>query len=171
MNPPGDTPDESGRPDYGSRPGPDPSGYSDPAGYPGQPGQPGASGPQQGRQQPPHQPPYGAPGPGPAAPPPAAGPNFVTALFDFEFRSFVTTRITKVLFVLGLVLIAISTLSGIVGSFDLISHNALAGLLALLGALVGGAVSVLLTRVVLEVLIVLFRISEHLAALRARSGM
>ncbi|KIH97410.1 hypothetical protein LP52_19350 [Streptomonospora alba] len=184
MNPPGENPYEPGRPDYSGQPGQDPSGYSNPAGYGGQPpqsgypGQPGVSGPQQGWQQPP-QPPYGgaggpgggAPGPGPAAPPPAAGPGFFAALFDFQFRGFVTTQLITVLFILWLVLIGIFTLSGVVSSFSLMAVSPLTGLLTLLGALVGGAVGVLLTRVGLEVLIVLFRISEDLTAIRSRNGM
>ncbi|MFD0803469.1 DUF4282 domain-containing protein, partial [Streptomonospora algeriensis] len=110
----------------------------------------------------------GAFGAGPAAPPPAAGPGFFAALFDFQFRSFVTTQIIKVLFVLWLVLIGIFTLSGVASSFGVMGFSPLTGLLTLLGSLVGGAVAVLLTRVGLEVLIVLFRISEDLAAIRAR---
>ncbi|GAA4948404.1 hypothetical protein GCM10023224_35440 [Streptomonospora halophila] len=182
MNPPGENPYEPGRPDYGGQygqPGPDTPGPSGAGGYPGpQPGQPGtppspgASGPQQGWQQPPQQP-YGGPGgPAPAAPPPAAdGAGFFAALFDLRFRSFVTTRIIHVLFVLWLVLIAIVTLSGVVSSFGLMGFSPLTGLLTLLGSLVGGAVAALLTRVGLEVLIVLFRISEDLTAIRSRNGM
>ncbi|MDT0303312.1 DUF4282 domain-containing protein [Streptomonospora wellingtoniae] len=182
MNPPGENPYEPGRPDYGGQygqPGPNTPGHSGAGGYPGQqPGQPdtpvppGASGPQPGPQHPPQQPYGGAGGPAPAAPPPAGGGGgFLAALFDLRFRSFVTTRIITVLFVLWLVLIAVFTLSGVVNSFGQMSIAPVAGLLTLLGSLVGGAVAVLLTRVGLEVLIVLFRISDDLAAIRSRNGM
>ncbi|MDA0567326.1 DUF4282 domain-containing protein [Streptomonospora sp. S1-112] len=125
-------------------------------------------------------PPPGGPAP---APPPApggqgagggqgtgSGSGFLSGLFDLRFRTLVATQITRVLFVLALVLIGISTLSGIVGSFGLMAMAPFDGLLTLLGSLVGGAVAVLVTRVVLELVIVVFRIGEDLAAVRARGG-
>ncbi|GAB3450860.1 hypothetical protein GCM10027570_26310 [Streptomonospora sediminis] len=159
MTPSGENPYEPGHPGYSRQPEPGHPGQPGDPGSTGHPGQPGWSGPQQ---PPPHS--YAASGPGSAPP----APGFFAALFDFEFRSFATTRIVKALFVLWLVLIGISTLSGMVGAFGQMAMNPLAGLLSLLGSLVGGAVAVLLTRVGLEVLVVLFRISEDLSAIRAR---
>jgi len=167
MNPPGDSPYDPGHSPYGN------PGAQQP--HPQQ----GPSSPQQGWQPPPQQPHQtpGQPGGGPSGPfgggaaPPASGRGFFAALFDFQFRSLITTRIIRIVFVLLLVLIAVFTLSGAASSFGLMSVSPLTGLLTLLGSLVGGAVAVVLTRVGLEVVIVLFRISDDLSAIRARGGM
>ncbi|MBV2364863.1 DUF4282 domain-containing protein [Streptomonospora nanhaiensis] len=197
MNPPGESPYEPGRPPYD--PGAsDPSGSSGPSGpqhgwsqqpHPPQQAQQGQQGqqPQQSYagpaydQAPPHHAHAGGYGPppppgGPAPVPPPApgaqaeGAGFLGGLFDLRFRTLVATQVTRVLFVLALVLIGISTLSGVVGSFGLMAMAPFDGLLTLLGSLVGGAVAVLVTRVVLEMVIVVFRIGEDLAAVRARGG-
>lgn len=104
----------------------------------------------------------------PAAP---AAPGAFAALFDFSFREFVTSRIIKVLYILFLVLIGISVLSGIVSAIGLMNLSPFVGVLGLFGSLVGGAIAVVVTRVVLEVLIVLFRISDDLSALRRAKGV
>ncbi|GHC88894.1 hypothetical protein GCM10007079_34240 [Nocardiopsis terrae] len=100
-----------------------------------------------------------------------ASTGFFGALFDFSFREFVTTRIIKILFILWLVLIGFWFIGGLVAAIAMMSEAFFAGFLALLGVLVGTAISVLLSRVVLELLIVVFRISEDLTAIRQRGGM
>ncbi|MGW9346697.1 DUF4282 domain-containing protein [Nocardiopsis flavescens] len=111
--------------------------------------------------------------PGYQPPPPAApaAPGFFGILFDFTFREFLTSRMVKVLYILWLVFIGISTLTGIIGAFSTMTHSALAGVLGLFGTLVGGAAAVLVTRVVLELLIVVFRIGDDLSALRRARGV
>lgn len=134
-----------------------PSGYpgADPGGYYQNPGQ--GYGPQAAQ-------------PGYAAAP-APSTSFFGALFDFSFREFITTRIIKILYILWLVAIGLGVLSGLVSSIATMSLSFFGGFLMLLGVLIGGAIAVLLSRVVLELLIVVFRISEDLSAVRQRGGM
>lgn len=105
----------------------------------------------------------------PAAP--AAGTGFFGALFDFSFREFITGRIIKVLYILWLIGIGLGVVSGLVSAIASMSLNFFVGFLMLLGVLISGAIAVLLSRVVLELLIVAFRISEDLSAIRQRGGM
>ena len=102
---------------------------------------------------------------------PSPSVGFFGALFDFSFREFVTSRIIKILYILWLVAIGLGVLSGLVSSIATMSLSFFGGFLMLLGVLVGGAIAVLLSRVVLELLIVIFRISEDLGAIRQRGGM
>ncbi|WP_017604584.1 DUF4282 domain-containing protein [Nocardiopsis alkaliphila] len=102
---------------------------------------------------------------------PAGGTSFFGALFDFSFREFVTSRVIKVLYVLWLIGIGLGVVSGLVSAIASMSLNFFVGFLMLLAVLVGGAIAVLLSRVVLELLIVVFRISEDLGAIRQRGGM
>lgn len=154
-NPPEYPHDPSQQP-YGQQPQqPQPGGY--PSGqYYQQPGVP----PQQ-------------PAGGYARPAPSSGPGFFGALFDFSFREFVTTRIIKIVYILWLVMIAFGFLGGLVSAISVMGQDDLGflGFLMLVGTFVGTAISVLLSRIVLELLIVVFRISEDLSTLRQRGGI
>jgi hypothetical protein len=83
--------------------------------------------------------------------------GFFASLFDLSFTSFVTTRIIKVLYVLALIGIGLTMLVFIIGGFH---ESAAVGLLVLLiGA---GLLYVIYTRVFLEFIIQVFRITELL---------
>ncbi|WP_116245096.1 DUF4282 domain-containing protein [Nocardiopsis sp. FIRDI 009] len=121
---------------------------------------------------------YAGPGNQPYPPQPGftqgarpSGKGFFGALFDFSFRDFVTPKIIKVLFVLWLVLIGLFTLVGVISSFAMMGEEPLVGIVMLFGSLLIGAIYVLLSRVGLEILIVVFRISEDLTAIRKQRGL
>jgi len=84
--------------------------------------------------------------------------SFLGALFDFSFSQFVTTRIIKVLFGLAIFLAAVATIFYIAGSF---ASSVPLGILILILSPVIFLIYVILARVWLEVIIVLFRIAEH----------
>jgi len=85
--------------------------------------------------------------------------GLVGTVFDFSFTSFVTTKIIKFLYGLGLVasvFLALTVLGAGLATREV--TGILGGVILAPVALVLG---VLYTRVLLEVLIVLFRICEH----------
>jgi hypothetical protein len=92
--------------------------------------------------------------------------NFFASLFDFSFRSFVGTRVIKVLYVL----VVITTgLNALVFTFVAFKANATLGLLTLVIADPLFIIIVLaLWRLLLEALIVFFRIGEDVRTLRER---
>jgi uncharacterized membrane protein len=93
--------------------------------------------------------------------------GFFGSLFDLSFTSLVTTRIIKVLYVLAIVLIGLYALVFIAGGF---SHSTSAGVVVLLIiAPIFALVSLIYTRVLLEVIIALFRIMENTSELVARA--
>lgn len=158
-NPPEFPHDPSQQP-YGQQPQQPPQQHQS-GGYPGgqyyqQPGVP----PQQ-------------PAGGYAQPAPSSGTGFFGALFDFSFREFITTRIIKIVYILWLVMIAFGFLGGLITSISVMNEQYLGflGVLMLIGTFIGTAISVLLSRIILELLIVAFRISEDLSALRQRGGV
>lgn len=84
--------------------------------------------------------------------------GFFAALFDLSFSSFVTTRLIKLLYILIIVLAGLAGL-GVIGAS--IQRGPL-GLLV--GLIVGGVMFflwVLMGRVWLKLIIVMFRIAEH----------
>jgi uncharacterized membrane protein len=94
--------------------------------------------------------------------------GFFGSLFDLSFTSLVTTRIIKVLYVLAIVLIGLYALVFIAGGF---SNSTSAGVVVLLIiAPIFALVSLIYTRVLLEVIIALFRIMENTNELVARAN-
>jgi hypothetical protein len=98
--------------------------------------------------------------------------NFLSSLFDISFTSFVTTRIIKVVYVITLVLIGLAALVFVVAAF---TESVAGGLFVLL--IVAPLVSllyVIYARVLLELVMAIFRIMEHTGEqvnlLRAQAG-
>lgn len=99
---------------------------------------------------------------GTGGPPPGWQPQtrrFFGALFDFSFNSFVTSVIIRVLYVLGLIGIAIIYLAFVITSF---LQNSIQGILALLFGLIISFIYLALWRVVLEFFLAVVRMSEDI---------
>ncbi|GLU48101.1 DUF4282 domain-containing protein [Nocardiopsis ansamitocini] len=139
------------------------------------------SGPYPG--QPPQGPPPGSygvpPGIGYQGAPPPGGPQpvlekgFFGALFDFGFTTYVTSKVIKVLYVIGLVLVTIATLSFVVSSFSMMGRggfDTFFGILMLLFSPVLALLYLILLRIWMELLIVVFQIADDLRAIRIRGG-
>jgi hypothetical protein len=87
--------------------------------------------------------------------------GFLESLFDFSFTSLVTTKLIKVLYGLSIAIQALISLFYVIISF---SFSPTAGVIVLLiGAPLSFLLGVCYTRVMLEIIIVVFRISEHAA--------
>lgn len=84
--------------------------------------------------------------------------KFLGTLFDFSFTEFVTTKIIKVLYGIGIVLAALTALSWIVSGFGSSFGK---GLLFLILSPLVFIIGVILTRVWLEIVIVVFKIAEN----------
>jgi len=112
------------------------------------------------------------------APPPAAVPQlaipsvtsaeasgFIAALFDLSFTSFITTKLIKVLYVLG---IAGAALWALAMAGTGVTQGGV-GLLLVLVSPILFLIGVIYMRVMMELIMVLFRAAEHLAEI-ARQG-
>ncbi len=85
--------------------------------------------------------------------------GFFRALFDFTFSQFVTTRLIRLLYVVGVLVAALVTFSAIVAGFR---ESTGAGIVALIFSPILFLIFVILVRVYLEIVIVIFRIAEYL---------
>jgi len=133
---------------------PPPPGWSGPPQYPqGQQPPPGAGGPPAG---------MGGPPPGAGGQPPAWQPpkmSFFGALFDFGFNHFVTPSIIKVIYILGLVGIALAYLFFVISGFA--TDTALGIITLLLGPLVA-LLYLAFFRMMLEFYVAVIRMSEDI---------
>lgn len=85
--------------------------------------------------------------------------QFLRALFDFSFSQFITTRLIRLLYAIGVVIAVVVALGAIARGF---SEGAGAGIVALIVAPLIFLLVVILARVQLEIIIVVFRIAEYL---------
>ena len=92
--------------------------------------------------------------------------GFLESLFDFSFTTFVTSKLIKILYVLSIVCAALGSLFLIVIGFTL--STALGVLMLLIASPLLFLSSVIYARVLLEIMIVIFRISEHTAEIAAQ---
>ena len=90
-----------------------------------------------------------------------ASRGFFGSLFDFSFSSFVTGKLIKVLYVLAIILAALGAVGIIV--FANSPMSTMNPVVAIIVAPIIFLLYIILARVQLEILIVIFRMSEHLA--------
>jgi uncharacterized membrane protein len=89
--------------------------------------------------------------------------GFFGSLFDLSFTSFITSKLVKVLYVLAIVAAGLGAIGIAVAGFQ---SGTTQGVLALLiVAPLVFLLGVIWSRVLLELIVVIFRISEHLAAI------
>ena len=86
----------------------------------------------------------------------------------FQWERFVTPSIIKLFFWLAVGIVILFGLSGIASAFKLMAISPGAGILMLLAAIVGMGVGVIFARIFSEFILIVFRINEHLGALRQR---
>ncbi|HOO58982.1 MAG TPA: DUF4282 domain-containing protein [Candidatus Mcinerneyibacteriales bacterium] len=94
------------------------------------------------------------------------GKSFLKALLDFNFTDFITGKVIKFLYILSLIGIVLGALGIIVAGFQ---GGFAAGLLALIiGAPLFILIATILTRVYMEIIIILFKIYETLKSIDSK---
>ncbi|HEG44066.1 MAG TPA: DUF4282 domain-containing protein [Phycisphaerales bacterium] len=83
---------------------------------------------------------------------------FCKCLFDLSFTEFLTLKIIKVLYMVG---IGIATLTGLAILIDAFDNKLAGGLLQAVCAIVATGLIIVIVRIVLELVITLFRIEEN----------
>jgi Domain of unknown function (DUF4282) len=87
--------------------------------------------------------------------------GFLSSLFDLSFTSFIATKLIKVLYVLAIVGAGLAAISIAVAGFS--QGTATGVLMLIIVAPLAFLAAVIYARVVLEIIIVVFRMAEHLA--------
>jgi len=89
----------------------------------------------------------------------------------FQWERFVTPSIIKLFFWLAIGLIILFGLSGIASAAQMMAVNAGVGVFMLIVSLLGVTIGILAARIVAEFVLIVFRINEHLGAIRGRGEM
>jgi hypothetical protein len=89
----------------------------------------------------------------------------------FQWERFITPSIIKIFYWLAVGIAVLFALSGIVSGLAWMSLSPLGGLLWIIGSLIGMVISVIFARIVSEFVLIMFRINEHLGAIRQRGQM
>ncbi len=89
----------------------------------------------------------------------------------FQWDRFITPTVIKTFYWLVIALIVLAALSGIFSGLAMMAVSPFGGFLMLLSSIVGAAVGVVFSRIVAEFILIVFRINEHLGAIRDAGGM
>jgi Domain of unknown function (DUF4282) len=89
----------------------------------------------------------------------------------FQWERFVTPSIIKFFFWLAVAIIILFGLSGIASALQMMTTSAGVGFFMLLGSLLGVVIGILFARIVSEFVLIVFRINEHLGAIRNRGEL
>ena len=89
----------------------------------------------------------------------------------FQWDRFITPSIIKIFYWLAVGRSVLYGLSGIISGLALMSLHPLGGLLWVIGSLIGIVIGVLFARIISEFVLIMFRINEHLGAIRQRGQM
>jgi hypothetical protein len=95
-------------------------------------------------------------------------------MFDFndlfQWERFITPSIIKIFYWLTVAVSVLFGLSGIGSGLAMLFVNPIAGLISVVISVIGIVIGVIFARIVAEFILIVFRISEHLGAIRARGG-
>jgi hypothetical protein len=89
----------------------------------------------------------------------------------FQWERFITPSIIKIFYWLAAVVSVLAGLSGVFSGLRLMLLDPISGLFFVLASLIGLLIGVIAARIVAEYVLIIFRINEHLGAIRNRGQM
>jgi uncharacterized protein DUF4282 len=89
----------------------------------------------------------------------------------FQWERFITPSIIKVFYWLSVGLSLLFGVSGILGGLAQMFQSPLTGLVMVFGSVIALLIGVVFARIIAEYVLIMFRINEHLGAIRNRGGM
>ena len=89
----------------------------------------------------------------------------------FQWERFITPSIVKPFFWLAIGIAVLFGLSGIASAFQVMAASPGLGMIMLLACLLGVIAGILFARIAAEFVLIVFRINEHLGAIRNRGEL
>ena len=84
----------------------------------------------------------------------------------FQWERFVTPTVIKVFYWLAVLLAILLGFAGVVSALTTMAFNPFAGMIFLIASVLGAFMGVIVARIVAEFVLIVFRINEHLGAIR-----
>jgi len=88
----------------------------------------------------------------------------------FQWERFVTPTVIKVFYWLAVVISFLLGFAGVVSSLTTMAYNPFVGLIFLIASVLGTGMGIILSRIAAEFVLIVFRINEHLGAIRNQGG-
>ena len=88
----------------------------------------------------------------------------------FQWERFVTPTVIKVFYWLAVVMCVLLGITGAVSSLRDMAFNPFIGIIVLITSLLGAFMGVIVARIVAETVLIVFRINEHLGAIRNQTA-
>lgn len=88
----------------------------------------------------------------------------------FQWERFVTPTVIKVFYWLAVVISVLIGFAGVVSSLTTMAYNPFVGLIFLIASVLGIGMGIILSRIAAEFVLIVFRINEHLGAIRNQGG-
>jgi hypothetical protein len=89
----------------------------------------------------------------------------------FQWERFITPSIIKIFYWLAVGIAVLIGLSGVFSGLGLLTLSPVAGLITILASILGALVGIIFARISAEFILIVFRINEHLGAIRNQRGM
>jgi hypothetical protein len=89
----------------------------------------------------------------------------------FQWERFITPSIIKIFYWLMVVVSLLFGVAGILGGLAQMFISPFSGLITVIGSLIAIFIGIISARIVSEYVLIMFRINEHLGAIRNRGGM
>jgi hypothetical protein len=89
----------------------------------------------------------------------------------FQWERFITPSIIRLFYWLMVVIILLSGLSGLFAAIGQLRVSLLSGAVTAAVSVIGTLFGILFARILTEFILMIFRINEHLSAIRNRGGM
>src|SRR5271167_2310557 len=84
----------------------------------------------------------------------------------FQWERFVTPTVIKVFYWLAVVISVLLGAAGAVSSLTTMAYNPFVGMIFVIASLLGACMGVIISRILAEFVLIVFRINEHLGAIR-----
>lgn len=86
----------------------------------------------------------------------------------FQWDRFITPTVIKTFYWLIVVIVVLAGLSGVLSGLSLMVVSPFAGFISILISVIGIVAGIFFARVIAEIVLIVFRINEHLGAIRDR---
>ena len=88
----------------------------------------------------------------------------------FQWERFVTPTVIKVFYWLAVLISILLGFAGVVSSLTTMAFNPFVGLIFLIASVLGTGMGIVTSRIAAEFVLIVFRINEHLGAIRNQGG-